>query len=186
MPLFRFRSIALACALYASAACSQANNASAPSNSAGADSAAAPADSTASGDDTLHDCAKLFAPSDAAALFTAPVKVSDYGPAGGMCSFETAKGASITLVRSSDPSSEMQWKEKKSNPSFVNLAGVGDEALRVKDSASIIISKKGNVYCSAQLFGYDSARTSDDIAKQNGDERAKALGALCNKAFAAH
>lgn len=184
----RLHLIALACVLCANAACSQTDHASAPpaSSAAATYAATSASDDNAAGKDaSLHDCAKWFTPADAASLFTVPVKVSDYGPAGGMCSFDTARGASIVLSRGTGMLSENQWKEQKANTSYESVTRVGDEALSLRSNASIVFSRKGSVYCSAQLFGFDSSRTGDDIAKQSSGERAKALGALCNKAYAA-
>jgi hypothetical protein len=163
MQFLQLKTIALACTLCATAACSQ----SAPGS--------APADASATGNAAPLDCNKLFVPNDVAGILDAPIRiVRDAYPIG--CHFE---GTGATVTVDSDSSLEMVWNSVATSPDFADLPGAGDQARRRASSGCDVVSKKGDLYCGA---GFSMRSTSTSLS---GAELAKRLGALCNKLFTA-
>lgn len=194
------KSVSIACLtalLCASAACSQT---SPPASSTNADSvaasASAPDDASGSADaPVVLDCAKVFAPSDVASIFTVPAKVSRDQVFRGSCRFDTTNsvdpyGGDINIRAGGGDNMDftLPWREvteSSHRAEFTALPGVGDQAFWRTNNSGEFLSRKGNIYCIVVLHGLDQASVNH-IAEQSPDQRAKSLGALCNKAFAAH
>jgi hypothetical protein len=198
MPRDSFLLILLASSLCAMGACSQTSGAASPSANGTADSVASstPADATQGSDakPLVLDCGKVFAPADVAGIFTAPIKVGP-DPVRGGCTFEITHAGdpyggdlNVNLGRSDDTDFSMPWNdvtESTDRANFTALPGTGDQAFWSTRNGNELLSKKGSLYCRAVLFGYEQARVNH-IAEQSPEQRGKALGALCNKAFADH
>ena len=188
MPRFMPRPIALACLVCATAACSQTASPPALSTNASPSSTSAPTTASSNPRAPL-DCDKVFVPSDVAGVFTAPVKVSRDSIRNG-CTFATDDGGSLNINTGGgdDANFSLPWNDVTKSTDSVNflpLPGVGDQAFFRKATAIELFSKKGDLYCMASMTGLEQAGVNH-IAGQSAEERAKALGALCNKAFAAN
>lgn len=192
MPRLQPRCVALAIALCASAACSQTSTS--PTTANGSDAVAASAltsDDAADNGPAPLDC-KIFAPGEVASIFTVPTKVSHDSIRNG-CTFATADGGSLNINTGSydDANFSLPWDDvTKSSDSanYLPLSGVGDQAFFQKKSGTEFFSKKGDLYCIVSMTAIDQADQASvyHIAEQSAEERGRALGALCSKAFAAH
>lgn len=180
------RCVALAIMLCASAACSQTSSSS---TTTGGNDDAIQANSDAAGNGLAPLDCKAFAPGDVASIFTAPAKVSHDSIRNG-CTFEIENGGSLNINTGSydDANFSLPWDDvTKSSDSanFLPLPGVGDQAFFRKATGTEFFSRKGDLYCMVSMTGVDQASVNH-IAEQSTQERGKALGALCSKAFAAH
>lgn len=188
MPGFTLRPITLACLLGASAACSQTANP--PTLSA---NTATSSDASGNAPAPL-DCSKVFAPSDVASIFSVPAKISRDQIRRG-CTFDTQNsvdpyGGSLNVNTGGydDVNFSLPWDDvtrSTDSANFQPLPGVGDRAFFRKTTGTEFFSKKGEIYCIASMTSLDQA-TVNHIAEQSPEQRAKAMGALCNKAFATH
>jgi len=179
----------LAALLCATTACSQTPPPPASSTNADSVAASAPAASDAAGNGPAPLDCKIFAPGDVASMFTAPVKVSHDSIRNG-CTFATADGGSLNINTGSgdDVNFSLPWGDvtkSVDSANFLRLPGVGDQAFFRKATGTEFFSRKGDLYCTVSMTGLEQASVNH-IAEQSPEERGKALGALCNKAFAAH
>ena len=191
MPRLHPRSVAMAIMLCASAACTQTSNSPTTANGSDAVAASTPAaDEVAGKAPAPLDC-KIFAPSDVASIFTVPTQVSHDSVQNG-CTFSGADGRpSLNISTNSYDDVSLEWNDvTKSTDSanFQPLAGVGDQAFFQRKSSGEFFSKKGDVYCVVQMTALNAPDQANElhIVEQSPEQRAKAIGALCNKAFAAH
>ena len=163
-----------ACLLFLIAACSQ------PGSGSGANSGKA-ADPSAAGA-TGNACErKLISAQDVAGLFNEPIAGSRNIPGDPQsCEFTTSGYSSLTIsVRPGHgvaavgmyTSGKMDEYEKS-----VPLTGVGDAAVRSL-LLNRIVARKGDLLC--EVTGPGAVKGTDDPATH-------ALGALCNKIFAAY
>ena len=183
------RWIALAIALCASAACSQTSTSPAATDGSDPVAASAPAPDDAPGNGPAPLDCKIFAAGDVASIFTAPITVSHDSIRNG-CTFATADVGSLNINTGSydDGNFSLPWDDvTKSTDSanFQPLRGVGDQAFFRKKDSTEFLSRKGDIYCTVSMSSLDNA-SAYHIAEQSPEQRAKAMGALCNKAFAAH
>jgi hypothetical protein len=166
--------ITLAAALTA-AACS---NHVSPSSSAARSRASAAA--TAS----LGSACKrrLLTAADVAGVLHAPSTAEEIpGDNGSTCSFTTADYASlsVTLRAGMGKTSLAIWKSGKMPVSGVAEPGVGDEAVWV-EGLHEVVARKNDLLCDIQVSGLDRNAPGASHADQR-----RAVGALCNKIFAA-
>ncbi len=176
------RLAAIVWALCATTACSKSRADTPPA--AGID----PSDASASADTDSRgialNCGKVFSPGDVAGLLNAPVTVVQTPGSSSWCSFGNADLGDITVRTGSNEDDEMMWDDatvSSNRVNFVALAGVGDQAVRKAKDGAQVSSKKGKLYCTVTALG----GTGDPYRSIAGEELAKRLGALCNKAFTA-
>ncbi len=176
---------AIVWALCATSACSNSRANAAPA--AGADPGAASAPASADTGTVALDCGRVFSPGDVAGLVKAPVTVGQVPGSASWCHFGNDEVADITVRIGSSEDDEAMWDDatvSSNRARFVAFPGVGDQAVfkagnRAEDPE--LASRKGRLYCSVSIDG-----GSDNSYKTlSGEDLAKRLGALCNKAFAA-
>jgi hypothetical protein len=171
-------SIGVACSLAVILACSKARAGSQTASDSGS---AQDGETTASSADSTLDCAKVFAPGDAAGLLTAAAKVTTYTYRSGSCTLETENAGSVRIYTGTDYTSELTWNDVTKSvhrSKYVALPGVGDEAYRNISDGSEVFARKGALYCTVELFNVKNPATP------HGEELSRKLGALCNKVFA--
>lgn len=170
--------------LCAASACSKsgANTAKAAATASTDASASGRADTA-----VALDCGKVFSPNDAIGLLKAPVTVGPVPGSASWCHFGNAELADITVRTGSDDDDEAMWNEATASTErvkFVALPGVGDQAVfkaGTRAETPELASKKGAMFCIVSIDG-----GNDNTYKSlGGQELAKRLGGLCNKAFAA-
>ena len=171
--------------LCATSACSKsdANTAKAAATASTGASASVRADTAA----VALDCGKVFSPNDAIGLLKAPVTVGPVPGSASWCHFGNTELADITVRTGSDDDDEAMWNEATASTErvkFVALPGVGDQAVfkaGTRAETPELASKKGAMFCIVSIDG-----GNDNTYKSlGGQELAKRLGGLCNKAFAA-
>ncbi len=175
------RLTAIVWALCATSACSNSRANAAPAAGADPGNASASADAGAA---VALDCGKVFSPADVAGLLNAPVTVVQTPGSTSWCSFGNADLGDITVRTGGDEDDEMMWDDatvSSNRVNFVALAGVGDQAVRKAKDGAQVSSKKSKLYCTVTALG----GTGDPYRSIGGEELAKRLGSLCNKAFAA-
>jgi hypothetical protein len=173
--------MALACVLCVVMAGSKSHPDSASTGSGGSVAASA-ADPSDTGDVAPLDCNKVFVPGDAAGILTTPAKITNFPNSKRSCWFSTDNGGSIDVFGDDE---EATWDDvtlSVDRAKYVDLPGVGDRAERKGSDGTVVVSKKGNVYCRVNLEGLN---VRSNYTKTRGEELAKRLGALCNKLFAA-
>lgn len=192
MPRLPPRYVALAIGLCASAACSQTSPSPTTANASDAVAASAPTSDDAAGKGPAPLDCKIFAPSDVASIFTVPTQVS-HDPLQNGCSFRGADGPFLNINTGGydDANFSLPWNDVTKSTDSVNflpLPGVGDQAFFRKKNGTEFFSRKGAVYCMVSMTPLDDPDQASGlhIAEQSPEQRAKAIGALCNKSFAAH
>jgi hypothetical protein len=147
------------------------------SNRSGASLASASAASASSPCEAL-----VLKAADLAGLLQAPIThATDLAGDGQSCAFLTTGFAAITVsVRPGLGRASLDaWVAGKMSLAVTPLPGVGDAAVW-QDTLHEIIARKSDLLCDIQLRG-----VSEDIAVA-ADALPGALGALCNRIFAAH
>ncbi len=125
---------------------------------------------------------KLLTAEDVAGILHAPSTTAEVpGDNGSTCSFTTASYASLTVtIRPGMGKASLAiWKSGKMPVSGVAEQGVGDEAVWVEQLHEVV-AEKNDLLCDIQVGGLDRNATGASLADQR-----RAVGALCNKIFAA-
>jgi hypothetical protein len=120
---------------------------------------------------------KLLVASDVADLLGAPVTETKTIPGDAQsCEFGTAgfNSVSVTIRPGLGNVTVQTWLDGKMPVSAVPLSGVGDRAAWVAD-LSEVVATKANVLCDIQFRGGGTRSAAQQAA----------IGALCNKIFAA-
>jgi hypothetical protein len=147
--------------------------------------AAAPIHAVSGGNVLDTACDKEIAPADVADILTASVtRQPGYNPQS--CSYHAAAGATVTISLASGDEGKFAW-DVASNPAngrMQALPATGDSALQGRDG-TLVVARKGDLVCSIDITGTDSAEGMNVVTKARGEELAKKLAALCGKVFAA-
>ena len=125
---------------------------------------------------------KLLTVGDVTGILHAPSTAEEIpGDHGSTCSFTTADFASVsvTLRPGMGKTSLAMWKGGKMPVRGVAEPGVGDEAIWV-DGLHEVLARKNDLLCDIQVSGLDRNRAGSSLADQR-----RAVGALCNRIFAA-
>ena len=125
---------------------------------------------------------KLLTAGDVTGILHAPSTAEEVpGDNGSTCRFTTADYAavSVTLRPGMGKTSLAIWKSGKMPVSGVAEPGVGDEAVWV-EGLHEVVAEKNDLLCDIQVSGLDRNVPGASVADQR-----RAVGALCNKIFAA-
>jgi hypothetical protein len=125
---------------------------------------------------------KLLTAADAAGILGEPVTGTKPIPGDPQsCEFTTESYSSVevTLRPGLGRTTLGVWKSGRMPVSGTTLTGVGDEAVWV-DPLSEVIAEKNDLLCDIQVTGLAGVLQHKPAA-----DRQKAIGALCNKIFAA-
>jgi hypothetical protein len=124
---------------------------------------------------------KLLTARDAATVIADPITGSEPIPgAPGSCKFTTGSYSSVMVsLRPGGMASLAVWKSGRMPVSGTPLAGVGDEAVWVNELTEVV-SEQNDLLCDIQVSGLAAV-----LDHQPAAARQKAIGALCNKIFAA-
>lgn len=124
---------------------------------------------------------KLLTPQDAATVIADPITGSKPVPgAAGSCEFTTGSYSSVMVsMRPGGKASLAVWRSGRMPVSSTPLAGVGDEAVWV-GGLTEVVSEQNDLLCDIQVSGLAAV-----LDHQPAAAKQKAIGALCNKIFAA-
>ena len=124
---------------------------------------------------------KLLTAQDAATVISDPITGSKPIPGDpGSCEFTTGSFSSVTVsLRPGGKASLAVWQSGRMPVSATPLAGVGDEAVWV-NGLTEVVAEKDDLLCDIQVTGLAAV-----LDHQPAAAKQKAIGALCNKIFAA-
>lgn len=125
---------------------------------------------------------KLLTVADAATVISEPITATE--PIAGdaqSCQFKTASFSSVlvTVRPGAGKASVAVWKSGQMPVSGTAISGVGDEAVWV-NSLTEVVAERNNLLCDIQVTGLAGVLNHQPAAAKQ-----RAIGALCNKVFAA-
>ncbi len=125
---------------------------------------------------------KLLTTADVAPLLSEPITGAESIPGDSQsCRFKTAgfSSATVALRPGLGRTTIGSWTGERMPLTATPMAGAGDEAVWVNDLTEVV-AEKDDLLCDIQVTGLAAG-----LSHQPAAARQKAIGALCNKIFAA-